>query len=211
MGGVRKGLGCLLLVASVCAALTVGLLLGAAWFAQSTLSSLDTTAKPLQVPEITEQSELRIGVINESLRKIFENGEAGSISINSELVNGWLRMTPDQSLRFIGDHSWISISGERISAQVSLPLDPLNFEGRFFNGVVAASGSVVDKRVRFFIHDIQMEGQASGKLGWSVRQFVEGRDLSSMFGLAEMVPQDLLNRCTLAVKASTLRLECIAR
>jgi hypothetical protein len=211
VGGVRKGLGCLLLVAGVCAAATVVLLLAAAWFVQGTLSSLDTAPKPLPVPEITEQSELRIGVINDSLKKIFENGEAGAISINSELVNGWLRLTPDQNLRFIGDHSWITIAGERLSAQVSLPLDPVNIEGRFFNGVVVASGSIVGKRVRFFIHDIQMEGPAAEKLGWAVRQFIEGRDLTSMLGLNELMQEDLLNRCTLAIKASTIRLECAAR
>jgi hypothetical protein len=206
----KKGCGCLLTLVTGFALITFAAIGGAAWYVHTTVALLGDQPKPLPLPEITEQSEARLHAIDGSLKAIFERGEAGTVSITSELLNGWLRLNENPDLRFIGDHSWITLTGERAVIDLSVPLTPINFPGRFLSGTATVSGWLREGSTRLFVHEISVDGEAGRRLNGAIRLF-EGRDISATLDLPSLLKPELLQRCAITLKLSVVEVTCSQR
>ena len=205
---LKGGCGCIVVLALICAVMTIGIILGGLWFYRSTLEELDSEPQPLTVPDISEFTEQQIETIRNKLKLMIEDGEAGALTITDELLNGYLRLSTNTNEQFIGMHSWISFNGERTKIDLALPLDPY-VDGKFFNGTAVISGEARSHRLRIRLHSLIMDGPVADKFNWALR-YLEGRDIVELLNLEEVIPSKFLKRCTAAIKASTLRIECEA-
>lgn len=203
----KKGCGCLIIGVAFVAVATLSALVAASWYIKSTFDTLDDAPKPLPVPEISEETEGKIAAIDERLTAIFERGEAGTVSISSDLINPWLRMNRNADLRFLGEHTWIDLSGERAKAQIATPLAPIGIDGKFFNGAVTVSGWLRSGKIRFFIHDITIDGKTGERTAW-VTQALSGRDWADQLKIEPLIETEFRHRCSVDIRTAQVIIEC---
>ena len=203
----KKGCGCVVTAVVCVTVLTLALLAAVVWFASSTFSILPDAPKPLDVPEISEETERRLAVIDESMTAFYERDEPFSFGIGNDLVNPWLRMNRNPDLRFLGDHAWITLAGERLECEVAAPLAPIGIQGRYFNGRLTLSGWTRPSDIRLFLHSVSIDGVAGERLNL-ITKVLEGRDFAETLDLSHAIDQKFLSRCTLELKSSQLRIEC---
>jgi hypothetical protein len=206
----KKGCGCIVVGVSFVAVATLSALVAASWYVKSTFDTLDDSPKPLPVPEISEETESKISSIDERLTAIFERGEAGTVSISNELINPWLRMNRNADLRFLGEHTWIDLSGERVKAQIATPLAPVGIDGKFFNGALTVSGWLRTGKVRFFLHDISVDGRTGERTAW-IAQVIAGRDWAEQLSIEPLIDVEFRHRCTVEIRTSQVIIECSAK
>jgi len=203
----KRGCGCVVTAVVLVTVLTLGALVAILWFASSTFSTLPDAPKPLDVPEISEETEQRLAAIDESFTAFYESDEPFALGIGNDLINPWLRMNRNPDLRFLGDHAWITIAGERLECDIAAPLAPIGLQGRFFNGRITLSGWSRPTNIRLFVHSVTIDGEAGGRLNW-LTKVLEGRDFAEKLGISDAIDQKFLSRCSLEVKTSQLRVEC---
>jgi hypothetical protein len=205
----RKGCGCLLactFIVAIATILGVGALY---WFIWSTANSLDPEAKPLPVPEMSEELEREVAFTERTVKRMSDEGAEGCLELSAEILNAWLRLSGRSPIRFIGEHSWVSLDGTTIRADVALPLSPIGVSDRFFNGKLTLEGEVKSQKVRLIVTDVIPEGQATS-MGW-ISLLLKGTDLSEPFGLGDLLGNDVLERCEISVRDSKLHVACKSR
>jgi len=176
-------------------------------FVWSTIDGLDTEAKPLPVPELSEQVEREVEFTERTIKRIADEGAGGELVLSPDLLNAWVRLSSRPPIRFVGEHSWLTLDGSSIIADVALPLSPLGFPDRFFNGKLTLEGHLTKGEISLLIKSVTPEGAAAA-IEWLSWLLVD-RDLAEPFGLVELLGPDIVNRCTIEAVEAKLRMSCL--
>jgi hypothetical protein len=201
-----KGCGCLLMCTAVTALATIAVVGGIYWFVWSTANSLDPEAKPLPVPEMSEDVEKEVEFTERTVKRMVDEGAEGELALTPDLLNAWLRLSSRPSIRFVGEHSWVLLEGSQVVADVALPLSPIGVPDRYFNGRLTLAGGLVDKKVTLVVRSVTPEGAAMS-IEW-ISWLLVGRDLAEPFGFEDLLGSDLMERCTIAARESKLNITC---
>jgi hypothetical protein len=206
---IKSGCGCALMVAAVCGGITVVFVVAAYSFVHDAVMALDTEAKPLPVPEISEEIEKSISKTEETFRQMTDGRGSGELRLDSKLLNAWLRMSGRSELRFLGEHAWVTLDGSLVKADLSVPLDPIGARGRYFNGRATFELSSVPGNVRFALLELVPDAEGAKGIETAAKVF-SGIDLATPLRIEELVGEDLVKRCNIRVESSTLTLSCAA-
>jgi len=208
--GPSPGCGCLLMVVAFVALVTITLVTTAYLFVKQTSQFLDTKPKPLAIPHISELDEDRIVIVDRTFRSMVDDGQAGSIDIDSLTLNGWMRITGDPRLKYFGENTWFELLPERFRVQFSAPLDPVGFSGTFLNGIATGAIEFANGILSFRLDEVIIEGAAAPRI-MRVLKYTLHRNLARVIGLSEILGPDVVKRCVLAISDAHLHFACAAR
>lgn len=142
--GKRKSSGCGCLGGGCILALVIcGLLVAAlVWGAVSTYYGLKdmtaTTAKPVPVYEATPEEYAAVNTKVKAFQEAYDAGIDATLSVSADEINTLIARDPDWSA--LRNHVFVTINGQRIAAQMSVPLSSIKaFEDRYYNGEVSMS------------------------------------------------------------------------
>ena len=89
---------------------------------------------------------------------LVSGNDAPPLVLTGEEANWLICFHPD--LADLKDHTRVSIEGERLTSEVSLPLDGLmpSMKGRYLNGEATIRLSLANGKINAYIEDLQAEG-----------------------------------------------------
>jgi hypothetical protein len=207
---IRKGLSLFVVLALMCAVGTIGLVgFGYASF-RSVLKAMDTEPQPLPVPEVSEEQESAIIEIDQRIRELTTEGEAGEVVVPAQLFNPWIRLTSYRSLRIIAEYAWFDFGNDSITADLSVPLDSFGAAGRFFNGKVSFSGALRDGSLTFTLADVKPNAQPAQAFLW-LSKLISSQDIADAIGVDELLSEDVVERCSIYAGQERLHLVCKER
>lgn len=151
--GKRKSSGCGCLGGGCILALVIcGLIVAAlVWGAVSTYQGLKdmtaTSEKPVAVYEATPEKYAAVNAKLKAFQEAYDVGIDATLTLSADEINTLIARDPDWSA--LRNHVFVTISGQRVAAQVSVPLSSIKaFEDRYFNGQVSMSFVTEDGKVR---------------------------------------------------------------
>lgn len=173
------------------------------------LFTLDREPITLPMLELSEERERDLVDLQRKLSLSVSNGEPLNVEISSELLNAWLKLSPFDELRLIGEHSWLTIRDGKLVAAISLPLELFGRPGLYFNGDGVFSGSLNDGRVIIEVEELSSRRAHAAGVAF-VAKALGGSSLVEKLHLREVVPDELLSRCRASLSGSILLLSCIS-
>jgi hypothetical protein len=171
------------------------------------LFKLDHKPATLPIVELSEEREAELSEVNRRIAQAIEEGEALDVTLSSDLMNAWLKLSRSEALRLIGEHSWITIRNGEIAAAISLPLELFGRPGLYFNGEGRFQGGI-----RKGVIDLRIEKLSSANPnGAGIPLFIRALGSESLLGLLHLesvVPREFLLRCSAALSGDRLQLSC---
>lgn len=118
----------------------------------------DTT--PMELPASTFSDadysalQTRVKTFREALNK---NEPTAPLVLNADEINALIDRDPEWSNAKGRVH--VEINDDKIGGKISLPLDELNFPGRYFNGAATFTAFVRDERLYVHIETLEVNGK----------------------------------------------------
>lgn len=151
--GKRKssGCGCLgggcILALVICGIITAALVWGAVSTYYGLKDMTATSAKPVPVYEATPEEYAAVDKKLKAFQEAYDVGIDATLTVSADEINTLVARDPNWSA--LRNHVFVTISGQRIAAQMSVPLTSIKaFEDRYYNGEVSMSFVTENDKVR---------------------------------------------------------------
>ena len=140
--------------------LILGIYFGISWLDKTIKSYTSTTPVVLPKVNYTEEDVKDFEARRKAYQDAVDKGEAAELVLSADDINAWIDREPN----FKG-LAYITIEGDKISGQLSVPLDNFNLpfglgKGRFFNGSATITVSLRDGELIVHAKEFQLNGQA---------------------------------------------------
>jgi len=119
-----------------------------------------TDTQPAELPAV-ELAEGKVGEVEERFevfKQAFEAGEQAALELTAEDINALIASEPE-----LANKVRISIEGDEIKAQVSIPLDKLladlGIKGRYLNGAASVQVAMKDGVLEAYIQSLEVKGK----------------------------------------------------
>jgi hypothetical protein len=172
------------------------------------LFRFDREPATLPLPEVSEETEASVQRFSAQLRAVIKEGAPLRTSLTENQLNAWLRLSTDQSLRLLAEHTWFSLRSGKAHATIALPLEIIGRSGLYFNGEATLSGSMESERIVLKIEQLKAKNQSSQGIAWLVGLLYR-ESLPGLLRLHELIPRQLLEHCVGAVTGEVFQLTCV--
>jgi hypothetical protein len=177
------------------------------WVGSRLLFTLDGDPITLPLLELSEERERELGEVQRAVSHTLSTGAALDITLSADLLNAWVKLSPREELRIIGEHTWLTLRDGMVVAQISLPLELFGKPGFYFNGSGVFSGALQDGRLTLSIKELSSTSSAASGVAYAIKA-LGGDRLIERLKLHEAIPEALLKRCNALLSGDTLRLLC---
>ncbi len=119
-----------------------------------------TDTAPMELPASTLSDDdyailhARVNAFRDALNK---NEPTAPLVLTADEINALIERDPQWSEA--NGHVHIEINDDKIGGKVSLPLDAMNFPGRYFNGAATFTAFVRDDRLYVHVETLEVNGQ----------------------------------------------------
>jgi hypothetical protein len=143
----------------VAALLAIGALMYVAYQGLTGFIRDYTSTSPAPIPQV-EMTEDRRKSLDErwaAFRKSLDESKAAEIELDGDELNALV--SEDEDLK---GKVYLTIKGQDVTAQVSIPLDKLplpGVRGRYFNGSATLTGSIMDGQLVVFAKQLEVNGK----------------------------------------------------
>lgn len=169
--------------------------------------TLDGDPVTLPILELSEDRERELGEVQRAVANTLSTGAALDVTLSADLLNAWVKLSPREELRIIGEHTWLTLRDGMVVAQISLPLELFGKPGFYFNGAGLFSGTLKDGRLSLEIRELSSTSSSASGIAYAIKA-LGGDRLIERLKLHEAIPEAILKRCSALLTGETFRLHC---
>lgn len=177
------------------------------WVGGRLFFTLDSDPVTLPMLELSEEGERQLAEVQRTVADTLSTGAPLDITLSADLLNAWVKLSPREELRMIGEHTWITLRDGLVVAQISLPLELFGKPGFYFNGSGVFSGELRNGRLSLEIKELSSTSNSASGVAHAVKA-LGGDRLIERLKLHDAIPEGILKRCSALLGGAAFRLHC---